>query len=156
MIIDRLLGAVADLEQPLDHWHDPSLEPNWANKHPTEIDPTISLEKIIEADRAARRHIEGMRKEREEFQPRQETGPCEDCDDEYPCEYHATAEELAKPEEEIVMTARGMRNPGHLPRPPLLSTNKASSASTPQTTSTTPNLPSRRGDSRIATHQPIL
>ena len=110
MIIDRLLGAVADLEQPLDHWHDPSLEPNWANKHPTEIDPTISLEKIIEADRAARRHIEGMRKEREEFQPRQETGPCEDCDDEYPCEYHATAEELAKPEEEIVMTARGMRN----------------------------------------------
>ena len=109
-IIDRVLGAVADLEQPLDHWQDPSLEPNWANKHPTEIDPTIPLEKIIEADRAARRHIEGMRKEREEFQPRQETGPCEDCDDEYPCEYHATAEELSKPEEEIIMTARGMRN----------------------------------------------
>ena len=110
MIIDRILGAVADLEQPLDQWQDPSLEPNWANKHPTEIDPTISLEKVIEADRAARRLIEGMRKEREEFQPRQETGPCEDCEGDYLCDYHATAEELSKPEEEIVKTARGMRN----------------------------------------------
>ena len=110
MIIDRILGAVADLEQPLDQWQDPSLEPNWANKHPTEIDPTISLEKVIEADRAARRLIEGMRKEREEFQPRQETGPCEDCEGDYLCDYHATAEELSRPEEEIVKTARGMRN----------------------------------------------
>ena len=110
MIIDRILGAVADLEQPLDQWQDPSLEPNWANKHPTEIDPTISLEKVIEADRAARRLIEGMRKEREEFQPRKETGPCYECEGDYLCEYHATAEELSKPEEEDIKIARGMRN----------------------------------------------
>ena len=53
MILDRVIGAVADLEQPLDHWQDPSLEPNWIKKHPSEIDSAIPLEKIIEADRAA-------------------------------------------------------------------------------------------------------
>ena len=110
MILDRVIGAVADLQQPLDHWQDPSLEPNWIKKHPSEIDSTIPLEKIIEADRAARQHIEDMRKEREEFQPREETGPCYECTDDYPCEYHAMAEELSKPEDEIIMTARGMRN----------------------------------------------
>ena len=51
-----------------------------------------------------------MRKEREEFQPREETGLCEDCQDDYPCDYHATAEELSRSEDEIIMTARGMRN----------------------------------------------
>ena len=110
MILDRVIGAVADLQQPLDHWQDPSLEPNWIKKHPSEIDSTIPLEKIIEADRAARQHIEDMRKEREEFQPCEETGPCYECTDDYPCEYHAMAEELSKPEEEILITARGMRN----------------------------------------------
>ena len=45
MILDRILGAVADLEQPLDHWHDPSLEPNWAYKHPAEIDSTSPARK---------------------------------------------------------------------------------------------------------------
>ena len=54
MILDRVIGAVADLEQPLDHWHDPSLEPNWAYKHPAEIDSSVPLEEIIEADRDAR------------------------------------------------------------------------------------------------------
>ena len=110
MIIDRVLGAVADLEQPLDHWHEPSLEHGWANKHPAEIDSTVSVEEIIEADRFARDLIEGMRKEREEFQPRQETGPCNECRYDIPCEYHATAEELSKSEEEVLMSARGMRN----------------------------------------------
>ena len=110
MILDRVIGAVADLQQPLDHWHDPSLEPNWAYKHPAEIDSSVPLEEIIEADRSARDFIEDMRKEREAFQPREETGPCQECRDDYPCEYHAMAEELAKPEDEIIMTARGMRN----------------------------------------------
>ena len=114
MILDRVIGAVADLEQPLDHWHDPSIEPNWAYKHPTEIDSNIPLEEIIEADRAARQHVEDMRKEREEFQEeygdREDTGPCEDCYDDDLCEYHMMAEELSTPEEEIVKTARGMRN----------------------------------------------
>ena len=114
MILDRVLGAVADLEQPLDHWHDPSIEPNWAYKHPAEIDSTIPLEEIIEADRFARKRIEGMRREREEFEEeygdREDTGPCEDCYDDDLCEYHLMAEELSKPEEEIIKTARGMRN----------------------------------------------
>ena len=114
MILDRVIGALADLEQPLDHWHDPSIEPNWAYKHPAEIDSTIPLEEIIEADRFARKRIEGMRREREEFEEeygdREDTGPCEDCYDDDLCEYHLMAEELSKPEEEIIKTARGMRN----------------------------------------------
>ena len=120
MILDRVLGAVADLEQPLDHWHDPSLEPNWGYKHPAEIDSSVPLEDIIEADRAARDLIEGMRKEREEFQPREETGPCHECGYDSPCEYHATAEELSRSEEEVLMTAPRHEEPGHLPRPHLL------------------------------------
>ena len=110
MLIERVLGPAADRAIPPDQWQDPSLEPNWANKHPTEIDPNIPIETIIEADRAARRIIEGMRKEREEFQPREDTGPCEDCYDDDLCDYHATAEELSRSEDEIIMTARGMRN----------------------------------------------
>ena len=114
MILDRVIGTVADLEQPLDHWHDPSIEPNWAYKHPTEIDSNIPLEDIIEADRAARQHVEDMRKEREKFEEeygdREDTGRCEDCYDDDLCEYHLMAEELSTPEEEIVKTARGMRN----------------------------------------------
>ena len=114
MILDRVIGTVADLEQPLDHWHDPSLEPNWAYKHPAEIDSTVPLEEIIEADRDARQHVEDMRKEREEFEEefgdREDTGPCEDCYDDDLCEYHMMAKELSTPEEEIVKTARGMRN----------------------------------------------
>ena len=116
MILDRVLGAVSDLETPLDHWHDPSIEPNWAYKHPAEIDSTVPLEKMIEADRAARRHVEDMRKEREKFQEefgdREDSGPCEDCYDDDPCEYHIMVQELSSTEEEVVKTARGMRNLG--------------------------------------------
>ena len=114
MIIDRVLGAVADLDRPQDHWQDPSLEPNWINKHPAELDSTIPLEDIIEADRFARKRIEGLRKEREEFEEefgdREDTGPCDECEDGWPCEYHATAEELSRSEEEVLTTVRGMRN----------------------------------------------
>ena len=80
MIVDRVLGAVADLEQPLDHWHDPSLEPNWAYKHPAEIDSIVPLEEMIEADRDARQFLEDYRQEAD--------SPCEDCTDEYLCEFH--------------------------------------------------------------------
>ena len=110
MILDRVIGAVADLEQPLDHWHDPSLQGDWAYKHPAEIDSSVPLEEIIEADRDARDFVEDMKKEREEFQPREETGPCHECEGDYLCEYHATAEELSRPEEEDIKIARGMRN----------------------------------------------
>ena len=112
MILDRVIGALADLEQPLDHWHDPSLQPAWINKHPAELDSTIPLKDIIEADRIARRFIEDMRKEREAFQPREETGPCQECGDDDPCEYHEMAEELIQTDEEILMTARSLRNLG--------------------------------------------
>ena len=114
MILDRVIGAVADLEQPLDHWHDPSLEPAWITKHPAELDSTIPLEKILEADRAARQHVEDMRKEQEEFEEefgdREDTGPCDECAGDYPCDYHMMAEELSKSEEEVLATVRGMRN----------------------------------------------
>ena len=112
MIIDRVVGPVPDYEQPLDHWHDPSLEPNWIYKHPADIDSDVPVEKLVEADRAARRFVEDMRKEREAFQPREETGPCHECTDDYPCEYHAMAEDFAQSEDEDLMTARGMRNLG--------------------------------------------
>ena len=62
MILDRVLGAVADLEQPLDYWHDPSLEPNWINKHPADTDSDVPIEKLIEADQAARDLFEGCPK----------------------------------------------------------------------------------------------
>ncbi len=114
MILDRVLGAVADLETPLDDWQDPSLEANWAQKHPAEIDPTLSLEKIIEADRSARGHVEGIRKEREEFEAeygdREDTGPCGECFGDVLCDYHGLAEELSMPEEKVIETVRGMRN----------------------------------------------
>ena len=112
MILDRVLGVVADLEQPLDHWHDPSVEPGWTYKHPAEIDSTVPIEDIIKADRRARNLVDGMRKEREAFQPREETGPCHECRDGYPCEYHEIAEELTQTDEQLLVTARGMRNLG--------------------------------------------
>ena len=105
MIVDRVLGAVVDLEQPLDHWHDPSLEPNWGYKHPAEIDSSVPLEEIIEADRDARQFLEDYRQEAD--------SPCEDCTDEYLCEFHDPKSELYEDpndEEGLLMTARGMRN----------------------------------------------
>ena len=105
MILDRVLGAVADLETPLDHWHDPSLEPNWAYKHPAEIDSTVSLEEIVKADRDSREFLEDCRE--------QADSPCEDCTDEYLCEFHDPKSELYEDpdaEDDPTLTARGMRN----------------------------------------------
>ena len=109
MILDRVLGAVADLETPLDHWHDPSIEANWGYKHPAEIDSSVPLEEIIEADREARNLVQDMRKEREAFQPREEAGPCQECTPGAPCDYHAMAHEMSRSEEEVLIAARGMR-----------------------------------------------
>ena len=80
MIIDRVIGPVPDYEQPIDHWHDPYLEPNWIYKHPAEVDSTVPLEDIIEAARAARDLFEGCLEEID--------SPCENCTDEYLCEVH--------------------------------------------------------------------
>ena len=105
MIIERVIGPAADLEPPLDHWHDPSLEPNWAYKHPAEIDSSVPIEEMIEADRAAREFLEDYRQ--------QADSPCEDCTDEYLCEFHDPESELYEDpndEDKLIMTARGMRN----------------------------------------------
>ena len=105
MILERVLGPVADLETPLDHWHDPSLEPNWAYKHPAEIDSTVPVEEMIEADRDAREFLEDYLQ--------QADSPCDDCDDDYLCEFHDPKSELYEdPDDEdgLIMTARGMRN----------------------------------------------
>ena len=107
MILDRVIGAVADLEQPLDHWHDPSLEPYWLAKHPAEIDSTIPLEKIIEADRLARQLIDDCR--------RTDDDPCEDCTEEYLCEWHDPESDLYEDphdEEQLLISARTYRNMG--------------------------------------------
>ncbi len=115
MILDRVLGAVADLETPPDHNQDPAFDADWALKHPAEIDPTLSLEEIIEADDFARQYLESFRKGREEFEreygDREDAGPCGECfGDDDPCEYHTMVNEFSKSEEEILETMRGMRN----------------------------------------------
>ena len=105
MIIDRVIGPVPDYDQPIDHWHDPSLEPNWAYKHPAEIDSSVPIEEMIEADRGAREFLEDYRQ--------QADSPCEDCTDEYLCEFHDPESELYEDpndEDGLIMTARGMRN----------------------------------------------
>ena len=105
MILDRVIGTVADLEQPLDHWHDPSLEPAWITKHPAEIDSTIPLEKIIEADRLARQLIDDCRRTADD--------PCEDCTNECLCEWHDPESSLYEDphdEEQLLISARSYRN----------------------------------------------
>ena len=105
MILDRVIGTVADLEQPLDHWHDPSLEPAWITKHPAELDSTIPLEKIIEADRLARQLIDDCRRTADD--------PCEDCTNERLCEFHDPESSLYEDphdEEQLLISARTYRN----------------------------------------------
>ena len=78
--------------------------------HPADIDSTVPVQKIVQADRDARDFIEDMRKERQDFQPREENGPCDDCRENDPCDYHLSAQELARSDDQILATARGMRN----------------------------------------------
>ena len=115
MIIDRVIGPAADLEQPPDEWQDPSVESNWTYKHPAEIDSNVPVEKLIEADRTAQKFIDDMNKERKEFQAeygdREDTGPCYECGGEYLCDYHDMVQAFSNPEEDITI-ARGMRNLG--------------------------------------------
>ena len=134
MIIDRVIGPVPDDEIPLDHWHDPSLEPNWAYKHPAEIDSSVPLEEMIEADRDARQFLEDYRQ--------QADSPCEDCTDEYLCEFHDPKSELYEAPRRRRRPHRDRprhEKPQDLRRPPLLRRARASSASTPHPPSTTPN-----------------
>ena len=60
---------------------------------------------MIEADRGALQFLEDYHQEAD--------SPCEDCTDEYLCEFHDPKSELYEdPDDEdgLIMTARGMRN----------------------------------------------
>ena len=109
MMLDRVIGAGGPVLTAVEG-HDPSLEHAWINMHPADIDSTVPVQKIVQADRDARDFIEDMRKERQDFQPREENGPCDDCRENDPCDYHLAAQELARSDDQILATARGMRN----------------------------------------------
>ena len=106
MMIDRVLGPAVSLQYDLDHAYDPAEDPHWALRHPAEIDSRLTTEELKEADRQTRNFIEGMKQE--------DQGPCDDCEDEYLCEFHDPESEYYYDgnisEEEIEVLARGMRN----------------------------------------------
>ena len=106
MIIDRVLGPAANLQHDLPYTYDPDEDPYWAFRHPAEIDSQLTPEELKEADRLTRNFTEGMKQE--------DDGPCEDCTDEYLCEYHDPDGELHEytniTDEEIDLLARAMKN----------------------------------------------
>ena len=106
MIIDRVLGPAASIEQALDNPYDPSEDPYWALRNPADVDSEATIEELTEADRKNREFIRAMHKE--------DDGSCDDCTDEYLCEYHdpdgALHEYTNITEDDIDMLARAMRN----------------------------------------------
>ena len=64
-------------------------------KHPAEIDSEVTLEELIEADRATRDLVDRYH---------QQIADCEDCTDEYPCDEHYMDEDA------MIMNARVFRN----------------------------------------------
>ena len=107
MIIDRVLGPAASIEQALDHPYDPSEDPYWALRNPADVDSEATIEELTEADRMTRNFVQGMRQEDDE-------APCEDCEDDYLCEYHDPDGEYHEysnvTEEEIQILARAMKS----------------------------------------------
>ena len=106
MIIDRVLGPASSLQQALGHTYDPDQDPYWALRHPAEIDSQLTPEELKEADCLTRNFVEGMKQE--------DDGSCEDCTDEYLCEFHDPEGELHEytkvDEDEISVLARFRRN----------------------------------------------
>ena len=106
MIIDRVLGPASSLQQALDHPYDPAEDPYWALRHPADVDSDATIEELVESDRKNREFIRAMHKE--------DDGSCDDCTDEYLCEYHdpdgALHEYTNITEDDIDMLARAMRN----------------------------------------------
>ena len=106
MMIDRVLGPAVSLQYDLDHAYDPAEDPHWALRHPAEIDAHLTPEELKEADRQTRNFVEGMKKE--------DDGECDDCTEDYLCEYHDPDGEYYEDanisEEEIEILARAMRN----------------------------------------------
>ena len=95
MIIERVLGPAAELAQALDHSQDPTEDRNWMTRHPAEIDSEVTLEELIEADRATRELLDEYLEQR---------AACEDCTDEDFCDEHYMDED------DMLMNARVFRN----------------------------------------------
>ena len=106
MILDRVLGPAANLQYDLGYTYDPAEDPYWAFRHPAEIDSEVTPEELKEADRLTRNFVEGMKQE--------DDGSCDDCTDDYLCEYHDPDGEFYEDanisEDEIAILARAMRN----------------------------------------------
>ena len=106
MILDRVLGQATSLQQALDNPYDPTEDPYWAFRHPSEIDSQLTTEELKEADRKTQNFIKGMNKENDP--------PCPDCTEDYLCEYHDPEGELHEytnvSEEEKEALARFMKN----------------------------------------------
>ena len=106
MIIDRVLGPASSLQYDSGYTYDPAEDPYWALRHPAEIDSQLTPEELKEADRLTRNFTEGMKKE--------DDGQCDDCTDDYLCEYHDPESEYYDDgnvtDEEIEILARAMRN----------------------------------------------
>ena len=106
MMIDRVLGPAVSLQYDLDHAYDPAEDPYWALRHPSEIDSRLTPEELKEVDRMTRNFAEGIKQE--------DDGECDDCTDDYLCEYHDPDgeyyEDANVTDEEIEILARGMRN----------------------------------------------
>ena len=106
MMIDRVLGPAVSLQYDLDHAYDPAEDPYWALRHPADVDSQLTPEELKEVDRLTRNFTESIKQE--------DDGPCDDCSDDYLCEYHDPDgeyyEDANVTDEEIEILARGMRN----------------------------------------------
>ena len=107
MIIDRVLGPASSLQQALDHPYDPAEDPYWALRHPADVDSDATIEELVESDRKNREFIRAMHKE-------DDVDSCDDCTDEYLCEYHDPDGEFHEytnvSEDDIDILARAMKN----------------------------------------------
>ena len=105
MILDRVLGPASNLQYDSGYTYDPAEDPYWAFRHPAEVDSQLTPEELKEADRQTRNFVEGMKQE--------DDGTCDDCTDDYLCEFHDPDGEFYEDanisEEEIAILARGMR-----------------------------------------------
>ena len=106
MILDRVLGPASSLQYDSGYTYDPAEDPYWAFRHPAEVDSQLTPEELKEADRLTRNFTEGMKKE--------DDGQCDDCTEDYLCEYHDPESEYYDDgnvtDEEIEILARAMRN----------------------------------------------
>ena len=108
MIIDRVLGPAASIEQALNNPYDPSEDPYWALRNPADVDSEATIEELTEADRMTRNFVRAMRQE-------DDAASCEDCEeDDDLCEYHDPDGEYHEysnaTEEEIGILARAMKS----------------------------------------------